>query len=60
MLMEICAWAAGARARPTSNAVVETRVLSTRMGDPLKVSAVPFVAWDALLLLRTIQQHQPP
>ena len=40
--------AAGARARPASNAVVPSRVLSPRMCDPLKVSAVPCVAWDAV------------
>jgi len=40
MLMEICALAAGASARPVSNAAVESNVVSPRMCDPLKVSTI--------------------
>jgi hypothetical protein len=48
MPIEICACVAGAKASPASNAVVESSVLSPRISDPLKVSAVGFVAWDAV------------
>lgn len=48
MLMEICACATGAMARPASSAVVESRVLNPHIFDPLKVSAIPEIAWDAV------------
>ena len=48
MLIEICALAAGAKARPASNAAVESNVVSLRICDPFEVSTIPELAWDAV------------
>ena len=48
MLIEICALAAGAKARPASNAAVESNVVSLRICDPFEVSTTPEIAWDAV------------
>lgn len=47
MLIEICALAEGAKAIPASNAAVESNVVSPRIYDPLEVSTIPEMAWDA-------------
>ena len=50
MLTEICVLASGNRARSASKVEVQSRVLSPRIYDPLRVSAVPEVA--RMLLFR--------
>jgi hypothetical protein len=47
-LISICACAAGAMAKPTTNAVLPSSVLSPRINAPFKVLAITCVAWDAV------------